>query len=187
VLFKLELKSGMRVVESGTGSGSLSTSIIRSLLPSGHLFTYEFNQLRAEKAREDFAKLGFGEAVTVTHRDVLSNGFILRDEEEDTTLVDEGSIDAVFLDLPRPQDAIGHAYQVLRKGRRLCNFSPCIEQVQKAVEAMATFGFYEIRTFETLSRDYSTGYNNYDTFKKPLETSEELAKTPAEEASKNKR
>lgn len=92
----------MRVVESGTGSGSLSTSIVRSLLPSGHLFTYEFNQHRAERAREDFAKLGFGHAVTVTHRDVLSNGFILRDEENDTTLVDEGTIDAVFLDLPRP-------------------------------------------------------------------------------------
>lgn len=54
VLFRLELKPGMRVVESGTGSGSLSTSIIRSILPTGHLFTYEFNQVRSERAREDF-------------------------------------------------------------------------------------------------------------------------------------
>ena len=98
----------MRVVESGTGSGSLSTSIIRSILPNGHLFTYEFNQVRAERAREDFTKLGFmgSNLVTVTHRDVLSNGFILKNEEEGTTLVGEDSIDAVFLDLPRPQDAV---------------------------------------------------------------------------------
>ena len=63
----------MRVVESGTGSGSLSTSIIRSIFPGGHLFTYEFNQVRSEKAREEFDRLGFGEQklVTVTHRDVL--------------------------------------------------------------------------------------------------------------------
>lgn len=104
ILFKLELKPGMRVVESGTGSGSLSTSIIRAILPSGHLFTYEFNQMRSEKAREDFEKLGFvgNSLVTVTHRDVLANGFLLRNEETDTTLVDENSVDAVFLDLPRP-------------------------------------------------------------------------------------
>lgn len=43
VLFKLELKPGMRVVESGTGSGSLSVSIMKTIFPSGHLFTYEFN------------------------------------------------------------------------------------------------------------------------------------------------
>jgi hypothetical protein len=40
--------------------------------------------------------------VTVTHRDVLSNGFLLNNEEEGTVLVNEESIDAVFLDLPRP-------------------------------------------------------------------------------------
>lgn len=94
----------MRVVESGTGSGSLSTSIIRSIFPGGHLFTYEFNQVRSEKAREEFDRLGFGEQqlVTVTHRDVLSNGFLLNNEEEGTVLVGGESIDAVFLDLPRP-------------------------------------------------------------------------------------
>jgi tRNA (adenine57-N1/adenine58-N1)-methyltransferase len=106
----------MRVVESGTGSGSLSTSIIRQILPNGHLFTFEFNQVRAERARDDFyGKLGFKGFVTVTQRDVLTNGFLLKDEESDTLLVQENSIDAVFLDLPRPQDAVGHAYQVLKK------------------------------------------------------------------------
>ena len=129
MIFRLELKPGMRVVESGTGSGSLSTSIIRTIFPSGHLFTYEFNAVRAEKARNDFNKLGFTESnlVTVTHRDVLSNGFLLNNELDGTTLVGESSVDAVFLDLPSPQDAVKHAYQVLRKQGRLCNFSPCIE------------------------------------------------------------
>ena len=82
MLFKLELKPGMRVVESGTGSGSLSLSIVKAIFPTGHLFTYEFNQMRSEKAREDFERLGFHpKNVTVTHRDVLTNGFLLSKED----------------------------------------------------------------------------------------------------------
>jgi len=43
VLLKLKLRSGMLVGESGTGTGSLSLSLTKAILPSGHLFTFEFN------------------------------------------------------------------------------------------------------------------------------------------------
>ena len=105
VLMRLELRPGLRVCESGTGSGSLSTSIVKTLMPTGHLFTFEFNEVRATKARSDFDRLGFKPYVTVTHRDVLGNGFILDGADPDSS-VTECSIDAVFLDLPRPHDAV---------------------------------------------------------------------------------
>jgi tRNA (adenine57-N1/adenine58-N1)-methyltransferase len=70
----------MKVVESGTGSGSLSVSLCKAILPSGHLYTFEFNFDRVGKAKEDFMKLGLSNNITVTHRDVLSNGFILSNE-----------------------------------------------------------------------------------------------------------
>lgn len=39
------------------------------------------------------------------------------------------SIDAVFLDLPEPWKAIPHAYRILKSGRNICCYSPCMEQV----------------------------------------------------------
>ena len=90
-------------MESGTGSGSLSVSIMKSIAPTGHLYTYEFNLDRVGKAKVDFERLGYyPHNVTVTHRDVLGNGFLLNDEESKEPLVTENSVDAVFLDLPSP-------------------------------------------------------------------------------------
>ena len=123
IISRLGLKPGMKVVESVTGTCSLSVSMAKTLFPYGHLYTFEFNQMRYQKAKEDFLKLGLSEYVTVNHRDVLAEGFLLEDK------VVKESVDAVFLDLPRPEEAVAHAYLVLKKKGKICNFSPCIEQV----------------------------------------------------------
>jgi tRNA (adenine57-N1/adenine58-N1)-methyltransferase catalytic subunit len=148
VVANLELKPGCTVVESGTGSGSLSSSLARAVAPLGKLYTFEFNEMRVEKAKEDFAMTGVDQVTTVTHRNVLEDGFTL----PGTDL--ESSADAVFLDLPSPWNAVQHAKHVLKAGGRLCNFSPCIEQVQQASEKMRELGFSEVRTFEILIRQF---------------------------------
>ena len=54
-----------------------------------------------------------------------------------------------------------HAFKVLRKKGKLCNFSPCIEQVQRASQEMARLGFYNIKTIECLSREIHTRRHQY--------------------------
>jgi len=145
IIFGLNLAPGSVVIEAGTGSGSLSHSLVRAIQPTGHLFTFDFHEKRAEIAREEFEKHGLGEWVTVGHRDVISDGFNV-----------DKRVDAIFLDLPIPWDGIPHAQRTLKRGGRLCTFSPCIEQVQKTCEALKkTQNFIQIQTHEVLQRQLS--------------------------------
>lgn len=132
VMFAASLRSGSRVVESGTGSGALTTSFARTVAPSGHVFTFEFNATRAEIAKEEFERNGLGHVVTVDCRDACEQGF-----PEELA----GTIDLVFLDLPCPWKAIGHATKMLRQGGTFASYSPCIEQVQKTCDALREANF----------------------------------------------
>ena len=52
------------VVESGTGSGSLSHSFIRTIAPHGHLHTFDFHKERVEIATKEFKEHGLEHLVT---------------------------------------------------------------------------------------------------------------------------
>jgi len=148
IIFHLDLKPGSVVAEAGTGSGSLSHAILRTIQPSGHLFTFEFHEERCEKAKLEFAQHGLSEFVTVTCRDVCGEGFQL-----------EHTVDAVFLDLPKPWECINSAKKSLRKeGGRICTFSPCIEQVQQSCEELSKNCFTDIVTVECLARNFNIHY-----------------------------
>lgn len=146
IVFQLELRPGSVVIESGTGSGSLSHALIRAIKPNGHLYTFDFHEQRADVARNEFESHGIGDFVTVAHQDVCQNGF-----GSDVA----GKADAVFFDLPHPWEAVPHAVIAMKDaGGRLCSFSPCVEQVQKTCEQLRILGFIEITTMEVLIKEY---------------------------------
>lgn len=159
VLLCSNIKSGSTVVESGTGSGNLSTSIAKTILPTGHLYTFEFNKERARMAQEEFNDFGLEKYITVTWRDVLKDGFHLEIDENGSNLNDKA--DAAFLDLPSPWQAVDHAHKVLRHNGRICNFSPCIEQVQKVCLRLFELKFSHIRTIECLSKPVTSQNKAY--------------------------
>lgn len=169
ILFQLEVGPDSVVVESGTGSGSLSHYFLRAIKPNGHLHTFDFHEARVQQAREEFERHGLGDFVTVYHRDVCQLGF-------SNEL--EGKADAVFLDLPAPQLAVPFAAKTLKSegktkcifvimeiqkyknilnislGGRFCSFSPCIEQSQRCCIALQEHGFTEIRSMEILQQEH---------------------------------
>eukprot|EP00124_Ichthyophonus_hoferi_P000828 Ihof_evm14s34 gene=Ihof_evmTU14s34 len=141
----LDLKPGSVVVEAGTGSGSLSHGLARTIGPTGTLYTMDFHEVRAATAKKEFEAHGLGSVVVSSHRDVLGQGFGLK-----------GVADAVFLDLPAPWDALDSAMDALKPtGGRICSFSPCLEQVQKTCEKLRKLGFTDVYTCESLMKTFS--------------------------------
>ena len=174
ICWYLELRPNMVVCESGTGSGALSHAILRSIAPGGKLHTFEFNESRATRAREEFAKNQVTHLVDVTHRDVCGKN--AKTNAATTTTTTTTTIDnyddtggggfglqqqqggqrahAVMLDLPEPWLAVPHAAFVLKRGGRIASYSPCMEQAQRCIAALNQKGFHSIRTLEFRLREH---------------------------------
>ncbi|XP_065838899.1 tRNA (adenine(58)-N(1))-methyltransferase catalytic subunit TRMT61A-like [Oscarella lobularis] len=162
IVFMLDVRPGSIVIESGTGSGSLSHSIARTLAPTGHLHTFEFHPERCESAKLEFEAHGFSpECISIECRDVCRDGFGLANVA-----------DAVFLDLPRPHEAIASARVALKTiGSKIASFSPCIEQVQLTCAELRKNGFVEIETVECLWRTFEV--KDVELEKAPIGTEKE--------------
>ncbi|KAH6925261.1 hypothetical protein HPB50_003158 [Hyalomma asiaticum] len=145
VALQLDLKPGSVVCEVGTGSGSMTHALARTVAPNGHVYTFDFHEQRAQVAQKEFQEHGLGSVVTAAHRDVCQDGFGI-----------EGLADAVFLDLPHPWKAVEAAASALKPGcgGRICSFSPCVEQVQRTCAALRARGFVDVVTLECLERPY---------------------------------
>ena len=81
IMILLNISQSSIIYESGTGSGCLSVNMSSVLSKgSGHLYTFEFNKERAEKLKDLFKFLNLDKKITITHRDVIQDGFMLDDK-----------------------------------------------------------------------------------------------------------
>ena len=130
---------GSRVIESGTGTGSLTTALAHYVGSTGKVYTYEL--------RSEFQK----NAAKNLERSKLINNVEMK--SGDVTLgYEERDVDAVILDLAVPWLVVPHAYTALKPSGILVSFSPTIDQVVKTTEALRENGFVFIETIECLMR-----------------------------------
>ena len=147
LLMMLHASPGNTIIDCGTGSGAFTLQLANAVRPCGVIHTFEIHPERYKHAQEDFCKYKFDDTIHVHHRDVYQEGFKLYG-------VEGPYADAVFLDLPEPWKAVGFAKENLKPLGWICTFSPCIEQIQKTVEALRENGFDGIRVFENLSKKW---------------------------------
>ena len=131
---------GSRVVESGTGTGSLTTALANYVGPTGKVYTYELRSEFQKNAAKNLERSKLIDRVEMKSGDVTLSGY----EERD--------VDAVILDLATPWLVVPHAYAALRPSGVIVSFSPTIDQVVKTTEALRENNFVFIETIECLMR-----------------------------------
>ncbi|KAI0378620.1 tRNA methyltransferase complex GCD14 subunit [Hypomontagnella monticulosa] len=180
VLHRIRARPGMKIIEAGAGSGSFTHAAARAVYNGypknaqdgrGKVFSFEFNEDRYHKMRQEISDHRLDGLVQITHRDVYNNGFLVDGESPEA--------ECVFLDLPAPWKALPHLSRKrptpsqlasseldatedaasewkspLRADRTvyLCTFSPCIEQVTKTIDVMRRLGWMEIEMVEVAHR-----------------------------------
>ncbi|MCD6363436.1 MAG: tRNA (adenine-N1)-methyltransferase [Synergistetes bacterium] len=140
ILMYLDIFPGARVIECGSGSGSLTTILAHFVGENGKVFSYERRRSFANLAEENLRKWGVIDRVEIKIRDI-EEGF------------DEEGVDAIFLDLPNPWDYLRHVRKALLPGRHFGAICPTYNQLEKLTEALKDNGFTWIRSLELLKRD----------------------------------
>jgi tRNA (adenine57-N1/adenine58-N1)-methyltransferase catalytic subunit len=130
---------GSRVVESGTGTASLTTALAHYVGPTGKVITYELRPEFQKNAIKNLQRSKLIDRVELKLGDV-------------TMGIEERDLDAVILDLAVPWLVVPHAYEALKASGTLVSFSPTIDQVVKTTEALRDNNFVFIETLECLMR-----------------------------------
>jgi tRNA (adenine57-N1/adenine58-N1)-methyltransferase len=143
IILKLNLCSGLRMIECGTGSGSATSAFAFSLYPNGKLYSYEIRPEFTALAKENIKKTGFENIVEFKNKDIV-DGF------------DEHDVDALFLDVKYPEKYIKHAYNALKQGGCMCIFVPTTNQVSDVLKELEKYPFFLTEVVEIMLRSYKT-------------------------------
>jgi tRNA (adenine57-N1/adenine58-N1)-methyltransferase len=137
----MDIYPGKVVIEAGTGSGALTTALAFIVGTTGHIFSYEARPEMQKLAVKNIDRLGLSDRVTFKLRDII-DGF------------DETNADALFLDVPNPQDYIAQVRKALKPGGFFGSILPTTNQVQMLLVALHREHFAFVEVCEILMRHY---------------------------------
>ena len=140
---------GARVLEAGTGSGALTSALLRAVGPTGFVASYDVRTDMLERARANVGAL-FPDADNLT----LNQGDVGEGFAED-------ELDRIVLDLPEPWHVAPHAEERLKHGGIFLSFLPTILQVHQLTQTLRERRTFDlIETFEVMQRTWTVGRRN---------------------------
>lgn len=140
MLIMADIKPGVRVLESGVGSGALSMAMLRA---GAHITGYELREDFAERATANVKR--FASEVADHYRVELRDCY---------DGIDETNLDRIVLDLPEPWRVVPHAETALRTGGIILAYTPTIGQASTFRQRLDDSRFSFAETLEVLQRTW---------------------------------
>ncbi len=139
IIVTMGIGPGQKVLEAGTGSGSMTIALAHAVGPGGHVISYEVRPDMQNLARKNLERLNLSPRVDLKLRDIRE-GF------------DESDADAFFLDVANPWDYIVQVRAALKPGAFLCSLVPTFNQVADLLLALRREHFAFVEVCEILLR-----------------------------------
>lgn len=144
ILIWADIFPGARVLEGGSGSGSLLAAVLRAVGEAGEVFSYDIRKDMQKIAKKNLKRF-YGTIPDNVH-------FVNKDLYEG---IEERNLDRILLDITEPWRVVPHANEALASDGIILAYTPTIIQAEKFHKELDKWGYYFIETFETIFRPWT--------------------------------
>ncbi len=140
ILERAGLRHGSKVLESGVGSGALTSALLWAIGKEGQLYSVDIEEGALAIAGENIDSMQEHGSWETIHGDVRN------------IKLPKG-LDCAILDLPDPWNAISNVSDSLKNGGYIVTYSPTFNQAEKNVIEMENCNISVVETVEIIKRN----------------------------------
>jgi tRNA (adenine57-N1/adenine58-N1)-methyltransferase len=135
------IQDGQKILEIGTGSGSMTSFVASIVKPRGHVYTFDVDEKFMKIAEKNIRRAGLSKYVTQTNLDLKTSKEIPVTE-----------MDVALIDLGDPWVVLPKVRQMLKGSGRIFAICPTMNQLEKLTIALIENEFTDIESTEHIIR-----------------------------------
>ncbi len=142
IIARAGIGDGQKILEIGTGSGSLTSFVASVVKPRGHVYTFDVDEKFMKIAEKNIKKAGVSKYITQHNLDLKT--------AKKMPLED---VDVALIDLGDPWLVIPQIRKMLKGSGRLFAICPTMNQLEKLTMALVENEFTDIESTEHIIRN----------------------------------
>ncbi|ABX12586.1 tRNA (adenine-N1)-methyltransferase [Nitrosopumilus maritimus] len=141
IIARAGIESGQKILEIGTGSGSLTSCVASIVKPRGHVYTFDVDENFMKIAEKNIEKAGVSKYVTQHNQDLkTAKKMPLKD------------MDVALIDLGDPWIVIPQVREMLKGSGSIFAICPTMNQLEKLTMTLVENEFTDIESTEHILR-----------------------------------